>query len=203
MQTIKNDQILDINAPQNMLDAVVNYEYTGGTGFTSVPTVAFTGGAGSGAAGTAVLENGGVKSITITNVGTGYTSAPTVAITGGGSTGATAVATIDEDGKLATVAITSSGSDRKLKVTDNTSYPSGDSRAAANITVYDKAGNKAVAQIDDSPNNVTVDVIAQGLNPSTGLSLEVTLVSALRKSKDGSAFDIGIVNNSGLVTMEK
>lgn len=70
----------------------------GGTGYTSAPAVAFTGGAGSGAAATAVLGTGAdagkVVAINVTNPGTGYTSAPTVGLTGGAGSGATATATI-------------------------------------------------------------------------------------------------------------
>jgi hypothetical protein len=63
----------------------------GGSGYTSDPTVAFSGGGGSGAAATAV--RGTVTGITVTAGGSGYTSNPTVAITGGGGSGATATAT--------------------------------------------------------------------------------------------------------------
>jgi hypothetical protein len=65
-----------------------------GSGYTSAPRVVFSGGAGTGAAGIAVIESGALVSIYITNPGTGYTSAPTIAITGGGGTGATATCTI-------------------------------------------------------------------------------------------------------------
>lgn len=65
-----------------------------GTGYTSVPTVAFSGGGGSGAVATAVLSAGTVVSVNVTDPGTGYTSAPTVAITGGGGSGATATSTV-------------------------------------------------------------------------------------------------------------
>lgn len=67
---------------------------TPGSGYTSAPTVTFSGGGGTGAAGTAVVSGGAVTGVTITNHGTGYTSAPTVAFTGGGGTGAAATATI-------------------------------------------------------------------------------------------------------------
>ena len=66
----------------------------GGTGYTSAPTVVFTGGAGTGAAATATVENGVVTGITITNPGTGYTSAPAISFTGGAGTGATATAAL-------------------------------------------------------------------------------------------------------------
>ena len=66
------------------------YIINGGSGYSSVPTVAFSGGGGSGAAGTAVLTSQVVTSITITNIGSGYTTIPTVAISGGSGSGATA-----------------------------------------------------------------------------------------------------------------
>ena len=48
----------------------------GGSGYTTPPTVAFTGGGGTGAAGTAVLTADAVTSVTITNAGSGYTARP-------------------------------------------------------------------------------------------------------------------------------
>jgi hypothetical protein len=65
-----------------------------GSGYTSAPTVVFTGGAGSGAAATAVISGGVVTVIRITNPGTGYTSAPSISFDGGGGSGAAATATI-------------------------------------------------------------------------------------------------------------
>ena len=62
-----------------------------GGGYTSAPTIAFSGGGGSGATATASIASGTVSGIVITANGTGYTSAPTVTVTGGG---ATATATI-------------------------------------------------------------------------------------------------------------
>lgn len=69
-----------------------------GSGYTSAPTVAFTGGGGTGAAGTAVLGEGAdaqkVVSVTITNPGSGYTSAPSVGFSGGAGSGAAGTAVI-------------------------------------------------------------------------------------------------------------
>ena len=56
--------------------AVVN----GGTGYTEVPGVVFTGGGGGSAAATATVSGGSVTSIAVTNTGTAYTSVPTVNI---------------------------------------------------------------------------------------------------------------------------
>lgn len=65
----------------------------GGSGFTTPPTVTFSG-VGSDAAGTAVLTNGVVTGVTITAPGSGYSSAPTVSIASPGSTGAGVVAAV-------------------------------------------------------------------------------------------------------------
>ena len=68
---------------------------SGGSGYTTAPTVAFSGGGGTGAAGFATIENGVVSGVTITSPGSGYTSTPTVTFSGGGGgTGATATATM-------------------------------------------------------------------------------------------------------------
>jgi len=65
--------------------AITNF----GSGFTSAPTVAITGGGGSGAAATAILSaEQTVIGIDIIQKGSGYTSAPTVTINGGGGANA-------------------------------------------------------------------------------------------------------------------
>ncbi|MDR3638959.1 MAG: proprotein convertase P-domain-containing protein [Isosphaeraceae bacterium] len=66
----------------------------GGSGYTTAPTVSFTGGGGSGAAGVATISNGVVTAVTLTAGGSGYTSVPTVVLSGGGGTGALATAQI-------------------------------------------------------------------------------------------------------------
>lgn len=69
----------------------------GGTGYTSAPTVSFTGGDGTGAAATATVDNGAVTAITMTSFGSGYTSPPTVDFSGGGGgSGASATATVGD-----------------------------------------------------------------------------------------------------------
>lgn len=66
----------------------------GGSGYTTAPTVTFSGGGGSGAAATAFIINGIVIGFRMTALGSGYTSAPSVTLSGGGGTGATATAVI-------------------------------------------------------------------------------------------------------------
>lgn len=74
----------------------------GGSGYTSAPNVAITGGGGTGATATAQIEGDAVVSVTITNRGSGYTSTPTVAFSGGGGgTGAAATAVVTDTVPLA------------------------------------------------------------------------------------------------------
>jgi len=67
----------------------------GGTGFTSAPTVVFTGGGGAGASATATVSGGVITSIAMVSGGAGYTSAPSISFTGGGGAGALATAYVN------------------------------------------------------------------------------------------------------------
>ena len=58
------------------------YGYVNGSGVATAPTLAITGGGGSGATATAQIDTvGGLTGVTITGAGTGYTSVPTITIT--------------------------------------------------------------------------------------------------------------------------
>lgn len=61
-----------------------------GSGYSSNATITFTGGGGSAAAATAIVDSGSIIAIALINAGTGYTSPPTVTFSGGGGTGASA-----------------------------------------------------------------------------------------------------------------
>ena len=75
----------------------------GGSGYTSVPTVAISGGGGTGATATATFAAGKVSAITVTSVGSGYTTTPTITVSGGGGSGviATPIVSIWSDLPLA------------------------------------------------------------------------------------------------------
>jgi hypothetical protein len=69
-----------------------------GVGYTSLPTITFSGGNGTDAQATAVLENGvdnGIGRLDVIARGAGYTSIPAVVITGGGGIGAQAHAIVE------------------------------------------------------------------------------------------------------------
>ena len=81
---------------------------SGGTGYTSLPTITITGGGGSGAKFYPIVSGGTQAIVDIsplgysnTSRGSGYTSVPTVTVTGGGGTGADlrAVVNISPSGK--------------------------------------------------------------------------------------------------------
>lgn len=56
----------------------------GGGAYASTPSVVFSGGGGSGAAGIPVMLGGAVVGVTVTSGGSGYTGAPSVSFSGGG-----------------------------------------------------------------------------------------------------------------------
>lgn len=79
----------------------------GGSGYTSAPTVVFSGGGGgSGATATATVENGAIQDVTINTPGSGYTTEPIISFSGGGGTGATATATVGTPSTTNTVVFT-------------------------------------------------------------------------------------------------
>lgn len=86
---------------------------SGGSGYTSTPTLTFYGGSGTGVQGTATITNGSVTLITITNPGIGFSPSDQslqVAFSGGGSdTGAILTAGLTAT-KVASVNVAESGS---------------------------------------------------------------------------------------------
>ncbi|TPK15160.1 phage tail protein [Mesorhizobium sp. B2-5-9] len=93
-------------------DGVVSLSLSsGGADYTSAPTVALTGGAGSGAAAVATINKNKVGSITLGSGGTGYTSAPTVALSAppAGGVQATATAAV-ASGAITGFTVTNAGS---------------------------------------------------------------------------------------------
>jgi FtsP/CotA-like multicopper oxidase with cupredoxin domain len=82
----------------------------GGTGYTSAPTVSFTGGGGSGATATAALGTGKISAINVVNGGSGYLNPPSLSVNGGGGSGATASAVLAAAGSVKGVTVTAQGS---------------------------------------------------------------------------------------------
>jgi hypothetical protein len=74
-------------APGTLGPYVIGDITAGGSGYVTPPTVTFYGGAGTGAAATATIENGSVVALTITDPGTGYNPSDAVVVSfmGGGT----------------------------------------------------------------------------------------------------------------------
>jgi hypothetical protein len=79
-----------------------------GTGYTNSDPIIFTGGGGSGAAGTIQVTSGNITGVTVSNGGSGYTSAPTLTLTTSGGSGNTLTAVIGK--AVASVTVTAKGS---------------------------------------------------------------------------------------------
>jgi len=190
------------NYPQqglNKLTASLAFAYVS-TGYTSVPSVSFSGGGGSGAAATAVIDNGRITAINVTAGGTGYTTAPAVVI--GGTGGATATATIS-GGAVTGITITNNGTKDTITVTDNTSYDSGDQRKIVDLEIFDRYTGKTAGSIPTGSGSASVQIDVAGLNPARGFAMNVTVVSVKGLVKDGSVFNIANTFNQGNIIMEK
>lgn len=130
-----------------------------GSGYTSAPTVTFSGGGGTGAAGFAVMNTGfdagQVLSITITNPGSGYTTAPAVTLTGGGGSGATATASLGITG----IVVTSPGSLYTMP---------------PNVTITDPTGSGAAAAATLTDGAVSGISVTSGFGYSTAPTVTIT-----------------------------
>ncbi|MEN9661207.1 MAG: hypothetical protein RL324_156 [Verrucomicrobiota bacterium] len=106
-----------------------------GSGYSTAPTVSFTGGGGGGASATATLGSGVVSSLTISTAGSGYGSVPTVTLSGGGGSGATATATLSS-GAVTALTVTSGGSGYTSAptVTISGGIPTTNATATATVT---------------------------------------------------------------------
>lgn len=83
----------------------------GGSGYLNVPAVNISGGGGTGASATAVLDKNGIGKINVLTQGSGYSSSLTALITDGGGgtgTGATALVTVSA-GKITAINVTNCG----------------------------------------------------------------------------------------------
>ena len=112
----------DLELSRSVLSITIN---TAGSGYTSTPTVTFTGGGLGATQATGIADMFGdtVIGVTLTSNGSGYTSAPTVTFTGGGvgAIQATATATLTDVGMLPPAANDDTGRSQFDNVTyDNT-----------------------------------------------------------------------------------
>ena len=168
----------------------------GGSGYTSAPTVSFSGGGGSGATATATVSGGAVTGITITSPGSGYTSAPSVSFSGGSGSGATATATIangwfaSSDIGYAASPVNTNGGGYGFKAS-LVSAGSGSGGQFVIVKFISSAGATVRSYTLVSNQSVAVDAIgaSNDLGNVTIAEIDVT------PSPDGSVFEVfGILN---------
>jgi hypothetical protein len=203
MLSIDNSEIRDYcKKTDNTLAAKVSFSFSGASAYTTAPDVTFTGGGGTGAAGTATIENGRVTGVTITSPGTGYTTAPVIGFVGGGGSGAEATAVTNGDG-ITAVNVVDGGDGQEFTFTDATTYATGDSRSNVNISVFDRFGNRAEVQIPSDSATATLPLSAgmpKAIDRTEGVSMIATVVSIKGKVKDGSVHNTFV--DAGNFTME-
>jgi len=182
---------------------------TGGSGYTSAPTVNITGGGGSGATATATISGGAVTGITITNAGSGYTTVPTVSFTGGAGSGATADAYINSWWDAAWVfvkfrvgasnptftGVNSSGT--TVTVTSTTNL-----RVGMPVRVSSGTGAFAANSVISSITNSTQFVVsATPTTPLSGASIEcIRIWEHTRLNNTGHSAPSGSTIDAGLLT---
>ena len=146
-------QYLSANA-----NSVVGVALNNGGTYTSStpPTITFSGGGGTGAAGTAVMYGSGtswdVLSVTMTNNGTGYTSVPTVTFSGSNQTKApNAVAEITLSGSTNNQTVLNSAGTGAVVL-------NGSTNAGTGGTVFGSGGSSATTvALIDGHGNATFD----------------------------------------------
>jgi len=158
---------------------------TGGAGYTSEPTVGFTGGGGgTGATATATVTAGAVTAITVTNPGSGYTADPTVTLTGGGfTTAATATATHAD-----TVAVPAQIQEMKLEVPILTMLPIPFIRIQETTIDFHAKLNSVEFSKTDTELGIKADLTVKQGWPGGSAKLNVS-VSYQRKTSEGVTVD--------------
>src|SRR5271165_4393980 len=119
--------VLTSSAAMGALGGV--YIISGGSGYTSAPTItisaptgAITGVTNATATATAVVSGGQVVAINVTSHGAGYVAAPTVTLSGGGGTGAVLAASPAWSPVLITVPYASGGTSLTINLTNTLSF---------------------------------------------------------------------------------
>jgi hypothetical protein len=163
----KKQKLLIPNAATQGADSVSSVTVTGaGTGYTGIPTVAFTGGGGSGAAASAVMKALAATVVTAQSGAGSYAPANTITLTGG--TGTAPVLTVATTQVVsATVAAGGSGGTNGTQTVTGTTGTG--TKFQASVTV---SGGAITAVLSITvAGNYTVNPTSLTAEPVTGASL--------------------------------
>jgi hypothetical protein len=157
---------------------------TGGAGYTTEPTVTFTGGGGTGATASATIAGGAVTAVTVTNPGSGYTTAPTPVFTGGGfTTLAVATATVTHKD-----AVAAQIQEMKLEVPILTMLPIPFIRIQETTIDFHAKLNSVEFSKTDTDLAIKADLTVKQSWPGGSAKLNVS-VSYQRKTSEGTTVD--------------
>jgi hypothetical protein len=171
---------------------------SGGSGYTSAPTVTITGGGGSGAVATALISFGAVTGFNLVDPGSGYTPTPTVTITGGGGTGATATA---GTGPICCVPITSSGTAGQYTVDlSATGYATG-TATFGTVNCTGTSRTSIIQNLDPTVQSASVDVSSacSGLSPGSPVNYSIWGVNGVTVNAQQSGTTVRTCTTSGTI----
>ena len=155
---------------QSVASVTINNPTTNGK-YVSAPSVGFSGGGGTNAAGTAILDaDGKVSQVVITNSGSGYTSQPTVTF---GDVGVTAQATVAQGSTAsasATLANVSAGA-----LTGTLTINDGGSGYSSNPVVSISGGGGSSAGVTVTPTITDGVITAIAVSGGSGYSSAPTI----------------------------
>ena len=163
---------------QSVASVTINNPTTNGK-YVSAPSVGFSGGGGTNAAGTAILDaDGKVSQVVITNSGSGYSSQPTVTFDAGGVSGQATVAQGSTASASATLANVSAGA-----LTGTLTINDGGSGYSSNPVVSISGGGGSSAGVTVTPTItdgvITAIAVSGGSGYSSAPSISVAAPTGL------------------------
>jgi hypothetical protein len=168
-------------------DQVVSISVSaGGANYATAPTVALTGGGGTGATATAYLNGSGeVDRVEIDNAGSGYTSAPTVAFSGGTANPSTTITAPTATAALGTqVAKPAQFQEMKIEVPILTMLPIPFIRIDETTVDFNAKINSVESRNVDTEFGIKGDLTVKQRWPGGSAKLNVS-ASYKRKSQQG------------------
>ena len=188
---------------QSVSSITINNPTTNGK-YVSAPSVSFSGGGGTNAAGTAVLDaNGRVSQVVITNSGSGYSSQPTVTFGDVGVTGQATVAQGTTAEASASLANVSAGA-----LTGNLTITNGGTGYSSNPVVSISGGGGSSAGVTVTPTITDGVITAIAVSGGSGYSsapsisiaaptgLEITLVSGGTNYDPTATYNVSVTGGA-------
>ena len=188
---------------QSVASVTINNPTTNGK-YVSAPSVSFSGGGGTNAAGTAVLDaQGKVSQVVITNSGTGYTSQPTVTFGDVGVSGQATVAQGSTASASATLANVSAGA-----LTGTLTITNGGSGYSSNPVVSISGGGGSSAGVTVTPTITDGVITAIAVSGGSGYSsapsisiaaptgLAITLVSGGTNYDPTATYNVSVTGGA-------